>query len=143
LIRDGPLGIAIASGPGEQLWLGVPARADHVAGGLWHSADGGATWRRIDGFTSVGSLLAFEHPEPAIFAAESHHSVWEGGILRPRVVRSDAAGNNWAPATVPPFGTRSEIELTGQSREGETIMRVDETIFRSGQRPLWRWLVEP
>lgn len=40
-------------------------------------------------------------------------------------------------------GARSEIELAGQPREGETIMRVDETIFRSGQRPLWRRLVEP
>jgi TIR domain len=137
--------IAVAAGPGEHLWIGVPARADRVAGGLWHSGDGGATWQQIDGFTSVGSLLMVECPEPAVLVAESHHSVWKASMLSPRparVVRGDVTGTNWAPASVPPFGTRSDVELVGQSSERKLIIRVDETIFQLGQRPLWRWLVE-
>ena len=138
--------IAVASGPGKHLWLGVPARADHImGGGLWRSGDGGATWQRIDGFTSVGSLLVVERPEPAVLVAESHHSVWQGGILSPRparVVRGDVTGSNWAPAPVPPLGTRSDVELVGQSSERKLVIRVDETIFQLGQWPLWRWLIE-
>jgi hypothetical protein len=128
------------------MWIGVPARADHVDGGLWRSADGGMSWARIQGFTGVSSLLATDAPTPAVWVSESHHYVWEGGILRPRgarLVRSDADGRNWVPSDSPPLGTRSEVELSGVAPDGELIVRVDETIYRSGQRPLWRILTEP
>jgi len=126
------------------IWIGVPGSDYRSAGGLWHSADMGTTWRRIEGFHSVNSLgIRNDGGLKSIVVSELHFNAWRGILLVPypsRLVMSNDGGNNWAAADGPPFGSRSEVEFAGTLRSGPEVIRIDENLFRKVSVPRWRAL---
>lgn len=138
-------GLPIAWTSDDQIWLGVPGWDGEVVGGLWHTADRGRTWTQVDGFAGVSSIAATEASVGfAVTVAESHFDQWRGSFLEPyasRVVVRQPGAANWAPAPMPPFGTRSDLELVGPL-DGAEIVRVDERLFRRDRVALWRFLSE-
>jgi hypothetical protein len=126
------------------LWLGMPARRDREKGGLWRSDDQGASWKRVEGFSGVNSISRAGGDAHAVIVTELHHDRWtENGFLEPsptRVLVSRGDPNRWVTAGAPPFGSRSEVEVCGQSSDGKTQVRVDERIFQQRTIRLGQWL---
>ena len=139
-------GLAVAWTSHGQIWLGVPGWDAETSGGLWHSSDLGGKWTNVEGFSGVTSIALDESAgrEPTVVVAESHFDRWRGPFLEPypsRVVMKRPRIPDWAPASTPPFGTRSEIELVGVLN-GSEIVRVDERLYRRDRVALWRFLRE-
>ena len=138
-------GLPVAWTEDGQVWLGAPGWDARVEGGLWHSGDGGRSWARIPGFLSVSSIVARERAGrlDSVVVAEAHFDRWRGSSLEPystRVVEQRAGEAEWTPASMPPYGSRSEVELCGMLG-GAACVRVDETVYTNRELALWRFLL--
>jgi hypothetical protein len=124
------------------IWIGAAGERDS-AGGLWHSADGGGSWQKIDGFISVTSLELRPAPgggSGTLVVAEQSFKRLDGtqfGNGSSRVVER-APDGTWVAAAAPPFGSDSEIEMCGTVADGTRYVRVDGQILREDTRPLYR-----
>jgi hypothetical protein len=138
-------GAAVAWGPDGELWLGYRGREGDAGAGLWRRAPSSREWRREPEFANPFSveLEVVDGRTVAVTVAEQHRRVWRGAVLEPhptRVVTRRVGDSQWRVAsTMPPYGTRSEVELVGVL-DGARLVRVDERIFRHRQIALWRFL---
>jgi hypothetical protein len=138
-------GTPVAWGPDGELWLGYRGREGDESAGLWRRARGSREWVREPRVSNPFSI----EPEAdggrtvAVTVAEQHRDVWRGALLEPhptRVLTRRLADRQWhLPSTLPPYGTRSEVELVG-TLDGARLVRVDERVFRHGRVALWRYL---
>lgn len=138
-------GLSVAWAPEGDVWLGMVGRDAKESGGLWHRSAGKKDWLRIPGFTSVNSIaLEIQSGKTiAVTVAEKYTIRWEGIrlITTPsRVVRFNMGSKIWESASAPPFGSRSDVELVGKLG-GNSIIRVDETLYRFNNVRLWRSLM--
>src|SRR5690606_3384667 len=80
-----------------------------VAGGIWKSEDGGATWRPINDFLStlaISHLLVDPDDENRVFAATGE-GFFNGGAMRGLgIMVSDDFGDTWRP-----LGTTNRAEF--------------------------------
>ncbi|MBI5368957.1 MAG: toll/interleukin-1 receptor domain-containing protein [Planctomycetes bacterium] len=137
-------GLPVAVSTDGSLWIGMPARPNYVSGGLWRTSDAGGTWEQLEDWTSVTSLLAVRDPKPELWVAESHHSRWVRGLLQPkgaRLVKLDVASGKVIQVSLPVISSRAEVELSGAGPDGHILVRIDEAIYRQGERPLWHWVL--
>ncbi|MBL9138013.1 MAG: toll/interleukin-1 receptor domain-containing protein [Verrucomicrobiales bacterium] len=136
-------GLAIACGNGGSIWIGLQGWDGLSSGGLWFSPNEGRTWERVPGFNNVVSVaVRGVGANEEVTVAEGHIDLWQGSFLAPyptRVVTREARSKDWRAAAMPPFGTRSEVELCGVLGAAE-VVRVDETLYRGRRVPLWRFL---
>lgn len=121
----------------------MPGERD-VAGGLWHSADRGTHWRKVEGFDSVSSLeLRMGSGKELLVVADQSFARVQGDMRAPsrsRVAQRGPQGN-WVDSDAPPHGGESEIELCGTRSDGVRHIRVDGTIYRETSRSLFSaWL---
>jgi len=138
-------GLSVAATEAGHIWLGVPGWDAQTAGGLWLSEDNGRSWKRIEGFSSVSSVAVREKLGrlESVVVAESHFERWNGSFLEPystRVVEQRARESGWRRASMPPYGSRSEVEICG-TLDGSEIVRVDETVYSQRNVALWRFLL--
>lgn len=130
-------GLAIAW-RGNDIWLGAPGRDVESNGGLWHSADAGSHWEKVEPFLSVSSVDV--DPVGVVTVTENHFDHWRGPFLEPypsRIVELQPGSRSWANRPAPPFGTRSEVEFCGYLNS-EPVVRVDESVFIHRQIALWQ-----
>jgi hypothetical protein len=137
-------GLSVAWTDDAGIWLGMAGWDAESSGGLWHSADAGKSWKRVEGFSSVNSIAveAVEGRTRSVTIAESYFERWRGAFLEPyptRVRRRVWPGGQWQDAPMPPFGARSEVELCG-TLNGVPIVRVDTSLFRHQRITVWRYL---
>ena len=126
------------------IWIGAPGERD-IAGGLWHSPDGGRSWTRIDGFFSVTSLdirRTADGNDTLMVAEQSfkrlNDTAFVAGSSRLVERRSDGT---WVPSDAPPYGTNSEIEICGTLADETLYVRVDNQIYRQGTRSVYASIV--
>jgi hypothetical protein len=134
-------GLPIAWSDSGEIWLGAPGWDALTSGGLWHSADAGGYWTQIPDFVSVSSIILLA--DASVVVAETHVDRWRSFFLEPypsRVVVKSRDQAQWRPASMPPYGTRSELELCGPL-DGRPVVRVDGTVYSGGTRSLWRFLI--
>lgn len=129
----------------DEIWIGVAGERG-VAGGLWHSPDGGESWKTVDEFTSVTSLDLIASAggnENLLVAEERFEYVKETGMAptMARVVER-AADDSWVPTSAPPYGSNSEIDICGTLPDGALQVRVDGMIYREDTRSLFRSLLD-
>ena len=96
-------------------------------------------------FAGVGSLAIRRTPDGTathLVAAEPFFDRWQGALVPypARVVERRLPDGVWQAASMPPFGTRSEIELCGELA-GAAIVRVDHQVFVHQSVSLGRWLL--
>jgi hypothetical protein len=124
---------ALAWSASGEIWIGVPGWDAQSDGGLWHSADNGHSWTRLEGFAGVSSIALREESGrvESVIVAESAFDRWRGSSLEPfptrvREVRDGAASADEVP--MPPYGSGSEVEFCG-ILDGAEIVRVDERLY--------------
>jgi hypothetical protein len=138
-------GAPVAWGPDGELWLGYRGREGDESAGLWRRARGSREWTREPGFSNPFSieLEVADGRTVAVTVAEQHRDVWRGALLQPhptRVMTRSLDDSEWrVEPTMPPFGTRSEVELVGML-DGARLVRVDERVFQHRRVSLWRFL---
>jgi hypothetical protein len=138
-------GAPVRWGPDGELWLGFHGSEGSESAGLWHRPRGSHEWTREPGFVNPFSieLDVQDGRTVGVTVAEQHRDVWSGAMLQPhptRVMTRLLDDTQWRAApTMPPYGTRSEVELVG-TLDGARLVRVDERIFRHHRVALWRWL---
>jgi hypothetical protein len=138
-------GAPVAWGPDGELWLGYRGREGDATAGLWRRARGSREWTREPEFSNPFSieLEVVDGRTVAVTVAEQHRDVWRGAVLQPhptRVMTRRLDEAEWRVAsTMPPYGTRSEVELVGML-DGARLVRVDERVFRHSRVSLWRVL---
>jgi hypothetical protein len=124
------------------IWLGAMNRASDLrGGGLWHSADGGASFAQVAGFRSVHSILADEPAPGRVLVAEVRPSVPSDQAARITLppasrIASGPASGEWEPFDGPPHGTNDVLELVGRLPEGPLLIRVDQTLYARTRTPL-------
>lgn len=137
-------GLPVAWSQDGHLWLGQSGTEGSYGGGLWHSSDGGRSWRRVPNFYSVNSIAIDEIGGQAawVIVAESFYDGFRGSrrqLNLARVVRSRPDSDRWEDTPCPPYGVRSEVEFCGKLH-GVALVRVDMTVFYHDPVPLWRHL---
>ena len=138
-------GLAVAWSPEGDVWLGMAGWDADEPGGLWLRRAGQDVWRKLDDFANVQSIDLDIHDgrTRSVLVAAKHLELWSGFRLLPhptRMAMRVAGQDSWQPASAPPFGTRSEVELVGKLN-GARLVRVEEHIFRERTIPLWRFLM--
>jgi hypothetical protein len=129
----------------DEIWIGVAGERG-VAGGLWHSLDGGKNWKMVDEFTSVTSLdlTTSAGGSETLVVAEERFEYVKGSGMAPTTARvvERAAGDSWIPASAPPYGSNSEIDICGTLPDGALHVRVDGMSYREDTRSLFRSLLD-
>jgi len=143
---DVSTGIAAAWGS-SGIWIGVPISSSFSSpGGLWHSADGGASFQAIEGFRSVHSVLADEPAPGRVLVAEVARSappntqVPVSTVRRSRIAVGPAEGA-WPEFPGPPHGDADVLELVGRIENEGLIVRVGQSLYEQTRVPLGRWLL--
>jgi hypothetical protein len=137
--------ISVAWQANDEIWIGVEGERN-APGGLWHSADGGASWAKVDGFESVTSLdlvPAGDGNEKLLVAEDNFERIVNTSPVpgSARIVEN-AGGDTWIPAEAPPHGSDSKIELCGTLPDGVFNVRVGGTIYQKSSRSLLRSLLD-
>ena len=137
--------ISIAWQGDDEIWIGVEGERK-APGGLWHSADGGGNWKKVDGFESVTSLDLVASPggKEALLAAEDNFPrlVNTSPVPSSARIAASADGDLWVAAEVPPHGSDSEIEICGTVPNDSLYVRVDGVIYQKTTRSLLRSVLE-
>jgi hypothetical protein len=136
--------ISVAWQDNDEIWIGIAGERG-IPGGLWHSADAGAHWEKIDGFYNITSLyLVGRGSDQTLMVAEqgfAHLQDTERVRESTRLVER-ASDGTWNRVDGPPYGSDSEIEICGALPDGTLIVRVNGTIYRESSRSLFRSAVE-
>ncbi|HXV08086.1 MAG TPA: TIR domain-containing protein [Burkholderiales bacterium] len=132
--------ISVAWQDNGEIWIGV-AGERKTPGGLWHSADAGQTWRRVDGFSSVTSIdLRSAARAQTVVVAEQGIRQPRGTQLvsEPTRMMERTPDGAWTEIEAPPHDHDSEIEICGTVIDGLLYVRVGERLYGQGSRPLYR-----
>ena len=125
-------GIPVA-GLGDALWIGSRATEEGSPGGLWSSADGGATWSRIKRFTSIASIALDPYREGRVLVATApgrwKSSVREGS-RQTELWELKSHDASWEPLEhVPPLSASSRVNFVGFFRDGALAVQVDSDVY--------------
>ena len=124
-------GLAMAQGDGE-VWLGARLNELGDAGGLWRSADAGASWVKEAGFYSVGSILVDDRSPDRVYVAESPGVRMDGLYevkVSTRLAEKSGRQGAWRDFVGPPYGGNSEVEFCGFLPDHTLVVRVDERLY--------------
>jgi hypothetical protein len=129
----------------DEIWIGIAGERG-IAGGLWHSPDGGTRWKKVEGFISVTSLGLIASPsgkETLLVAEESlKHVISSSNVPSAARLVERADGDRWVPIDALPYGSNSEIEICGTLADGTLNVRVDGTIYQKRSRSLLRSVLD-
>lgn len=134
-------GIPVAA-VGDDVWIGLPVRENGAVGGLWHTADGGKTWQRIDQFPSVASIAVSPEQAHRVLVATAPGRI-RSGIREARFEAQcwelPPGGSTWRKLDpAPPFSSGSRIHIAGFLPGGSCIILVDSVIHELGRDNLAR-----
>ena len=113
---------------------------------MWHSPDGGSSWTKIDEFVSVTSLglaASIDGKETLLVAEDNYKRLHtRSNVPGSARIMERADGDHWIPASAPPHGSDSEIEICGTMPDGVLYIRVDGAIYQKSTRSLFRSVIE-
>ena len=141
---DVSAGIAVAWGSAG-IWIGTRISPSFsTGGGLWHSDDGGETFRAIKAFRNVHSVLADEPAPGRVLVAEvarlapPNTQVPIPDVRRSRIAIGPAEGV-WQEFDGPPHGDSDVLELVGRPENGHLVIRVGQSLYEHTRAPLGSW----
>jgi hypothetical protein len=137
-LRPPARAISVAWQDNGEIWIGV-AGERKTPGGLWHSADAGQTWQRVDAFSSVTSIDLRDSGKTVAVAEQGIRQPRGTQLVseRTRMMERTPAGA-WTEIEAPPHDHDSEIEICGTVADGPLYARVGERLYRQGSRPFYR-----
>jgi hypothetical protein len=138
---DVSTGIAVAWGS-TGIWIGTSISPSFSSsGGLFHSADGGASFRSIPGFRNVHSVVTDEPGRGGVLVAEvaraapPNTQVPVSAPRRSRIAIGPAEGE-WPDFAGPPHGDADVLEIVGRAEGGELIVRVGQMLYTQSRTAL-------
>jgi len=114
-------GLPIAA-EGAEIWLGFP-QSPFAAGNLWHTVDGGKSWRVVRSISDVHSIRFLDI---GLLIAARLDRVTGFYLLR---------DTSFVPFDVP--GKGDDLEVCGQV-DAHPLVRTDRTAWLRVRRPWWR-----
>jgi len=108
----------IAGLKADHLWLADDGVDTPNGGGLWHSTDGGVTWKQIPGLTKV------KHVTPGKGKTDGEYSIFvnakRDSVMM--VYRSDDYGTTWTELPEPPTVTTIETMTGDRQKHGRVFI---------------------
>jgi len=105
---------------------------------------GGRTWTRVEGLSSVGSILVDPRIVSRVLVAKAPGRWKSGvreGVLGAGIVVQGQPGAPRRPLTpAPPHGSASQIQLAGFFGDGALAVQVDGAVYELGRDNLARRL---
>ncbi|HEU5283640.1 MAG TPA: hypothetical protein VFU53_07495 [Burkholderiales bacterium] len=130
--------ISVAWQDDGQIWIGVAGERE-MAGGLWHSADAGQSWQRVDGFSSITSIELRNAGKTVVVAEQGIRQPRGTQLVSERTRMEERTPNGaWTEIDAPPHDNDSEIEICGTIPDGALYVRVGEQLYRQASLPLYR-----